>query len=162
MFMASVAATTVAIATLTGSGAPPAAPPLSTEVLTYHDVRQQTEFLDTGSVGGAPTAGDSYFFDSTLRYPDRGDAATRRDAGRFLSTCTVLFQSHVSCSGSLLLRNGTIEIAATPDLGSGSPIAAAITGGTGRYDSAAGSVTITPTETEGTSILVARVARRVD
>lgn len=130
-----------------------------TEVLTFVDVRQQTEFLDTGQVGGDPSSGDTYFFDSALHVADHGDAASRGPMGRFVSLCTVLFGSQVKCAGSLLLRDGTIEIAGAPDFAADAPIVAAVTGGTGRYARAAGTATITGTEVEGTSMLVIELAK---
>lgn len=130
-----------------------------TEVLRFLDVRQNSEFLDTGQVGGDPTAGDTYFFDSALRNVDHGDAASRGRMGRFVSLCTVLFGSQVKCSGSLLLRGGTIEISGAPDLAADAPIVAAVTGGTGRYAGVGGTATITATEVEGTSTLVVELGR---
>lgn len=84
-----------------------------------------------------------------LRGTDHGDAASRQPTGRFLSTCTALFQTEVKCAGSLLLRDGTIELAGTPDFAADTPIVAPVTGGTGRYAGADGTATITATDMEG-------------
>lgn len=154
------AATSILLAgTLAGAATEAGADHGHSEVLHFLDVRQQTDFLDTGRLGGEPSPGDTYFFASTLHSVDHGDAASRQPAGRFASLCTALFASEVKCSGSLLLQDGTVEIAGTPDFAADAPIVAAVTGGTGRYSGADGTATITATDVEGTSTLVVELHR---
>jgi hypothetical protein len=125
--------------------------------LRYLDVRTETEFLDLGKPAGEPSPGDAYYFGGTLRYADSRDASSGRLAGRFLSTCMFLVGTQAKCSGSLLLNSGTIQLAGTPDFSSAEPIAAAVVGGTGRYRSASGEVTITATDDQDVSVLVVRI-----
>lgn len=143
------------------SAAPAAPTETPHEQLAFADMRSQTEFADRGDIGGPPGAGDAYFFESDLYSHDRGDAGLRRPIGRFVSTCTVSFGGNATCSGALLLGDGTIEVAGAPDLGAEGPIRAAAVGGTGRYTGVGGEVTITPTEVEGTSDLMVVLDRRL-
>lgn len=123
--------------------------------LRFLDVRGQVEFLDLDPQAESefdPSPGDTFFFANTLR-----DAADTRDVGRFLSKCVALFGTEFKCSGTLLLPEGTIELAATPDFASGDPIKGAVIGGTRRYLNVGGQFTITATGTEGVSELVVKL-----
>jgi hypothetical protein len=122
------------------------------KVLRFLDVRGSVEYLDLGEPAQGdfdPTPGDTFFFNNTLR-----NAADTEDVGRFVSKCVALFGSDFKCSGTLLLQQGTIELAATPDFAAAPPIKSAVIGGTRRFRNVAGQATITPTEIEGTSRLV--------
>lgn len=151
-----VIAATAGCAAAASAAVPTGAPH---EELAFAEVRSQTEFADEGEIGGPPGPGDAYFFESQLYSHDRGDAGLRRPIGRFLSMCTVTFGGNATCSGALLLGDGTIEVAGAPDLGAEGPIRAAVVGGTGRYAGVGGEITITPTEVEGTSDLLVHLGR---
>ncbi|HXF35694.1 MAG TPA: hypothetical protein VNO17_00765 [Actinomycetota bacterium] len=124
------------------------------EVLRFLDVRGEVHYLDEDPLSTSefdPSPGDAFTFDNTLR-----NLADTRDVGRFVSRCWALFGTEFKCAGTLLLRRGTIELAASVDFAA-PPFVASVVGGTGRYLGAAGQATITPTETEGTSRLVVRL-----
>jgi hypothetical protein len=104
--------------------------------LRFLDVRDQVFELDVGDPGTSP--GDALYFNNRLRTP--GDTA---DVGRFASSCTQLPGALYQCHGTLLLAHSTIELATTTDFSP--PIIAAVTGGTGAHEGAAGQVSITPT-----------------
>jgi hypothetical protein len=91
-------------------------------------------------------------FNNLLRHVDTSDAITRQVLGRFPSTCTPLEDTVYRCAGTLLLRDGTIEVTGTPDFAV-SPIDMVVTGGTGRYATVTGSARLTPTDAPGTSVL---------
>jgi len=157
---APAAATSPAATSPTATATTAERPRAGVEELRYVDVRTDTAFLDLGRRGGAPSPGDAYSFRSTLRNVFTEDAITRPSLGELVSTCTVLFGTHAKCAGSLLLSDGTVEIAGTPDLSAPGPIVAVVIGGTGRYASARGVATFTPTADRDESRLVVRLDRR--
>jgi hypothetical protein len=151
------AAVGIAVAALVPLGVAPAAastpaPPAS-ETIELLDVSRPVAGPE-----GDPAPGDVYEFDNLLRHPDRLDAVTRQVLGRFPSSCTVVEGTQAECAGTLVLRDGTIEVTGTPDLAV-TPIDMTITGGTGRYSGVAGSAQLTPTETAGVSRLVVTLER---
>ena len=137
-----------------GTQAPP-----SVEILEYLDVRLSTEFVDVGRRGGSPGPGDAYYFASALRSTSVDDAIASRGLGTFVSVCAFVVGARAKCAGSLLLLDGTLELAGAPDLGSNTPIVAAVVGGSGRYAGVAGVATISPTSEENESRLVVRLQR---
>ena len=166
---ASVAAVAGGLALAAGAPGPAVRPVASSaaapaqagvEVLTYLDVRTDTRFVDVGPQGGGAGPGDAYYFASALRHVSKEDGITRQRLGELVSSCTFLIGTRAKCSGSLLLADGTIEIAGTPDLGSSGPITAVVVGGSGRYLGGWGVATITPTRDDGVSRLVVRLGRR--
>ena len=124
--------------------------------------QESLEFLDVSrpvaGPEGAPDPGDVYEFANLLRHPDRLDAVTRQALGRFPSACTVVEGTRAECAGTLVLRDGTIEVTGTPDL-SLTPIDMTVTGGTGRYEGVTGSARLTPTATAGASRLLVTLER---
>jgi hypothetical protein len=128
------------------------------EVLQFLDISRQVAAHDVGQPSSEPRAGDVLVFDNLLRHPDRLDAVTRQVLGRFPSRCTLDEGTRADCRGSLLLRDGTIDVTGTPDL-SVSPIDMQVTGGTGRYAGVTGSARLVPTGTPGTSLLTVDLRR---
>jgi hypothetical protein len=121
-------------------------------VLRFLDVSGQSKYLDLGRRARSdfdPSPGDTFFFNNTLR-----NRADTRTLGRFTSKCVALFGTEFKCAGTLLLRDGTIELAATVDFASADPIRAAVAGGTRGFRNVGGNATITPTGEEGTSNLL--------
>ena len=116
-----------------------------TATLRFLDIRGPVSTLDLGPSGGS--VGDTLFFDNELW----NRSATTR-LGRFISRCTTVTATKHHCQGSLLLPEGSLEVATTTDFSA--PIVAAVIGGTEAYEGAAGEARISPTETEGTSKLV--------
>jgi hypothetical protein len=141
----------------TQAAAAPAGQP-GEEILTFLDISRQVAAHDVGEGSSQPQPGDVLVFDNLLRHPDRSDAATRQALGRFTSTCTLQEGTSARCEGRLRLRDGTVDVAATPDL-DGSPIDVVVTGGTGRYAGVSGSARLTPIDVPGTSRLVVRLTR---
>jgi hypothetical protein len=156
--MSSTRTATVGIvaAALVPLGAPAAAaapPPPASETLVFLDISRPVAGPE-----GDPSPGDVYEFDNLLRHPDRLDAATRQVLGRFPSSCTVVEGTRAECAGTLVLRDGTIEVTGNPDLAV-TPIDITVTGGTGRYATATGSAQLIPTGTPGVSRLVVTLER---
>ncbi len=118
--------------------------------LRFLDVRDHVFELDVGDPGASP--GDVLYFNNRLRTPD--DTA---EAGRFASSCTQLPGALYQCQGTLLLAHSTIELSTTTDFSP--PIVAAVTGGTGAHEGAAGEVSITPTSNPDRSRLQVHVVR---
>ena len=116
-----------------------------TSTLRFLDVRGAVSSLDVGPAESS--VGDTIFFDNALW----NRSATTR-LGRFVSRCTTVTSAEHHCQGSLLLPQGTLEVSTTTDFSA--PIVAAVIGGTGAYEGAAGEASISPTGTEGTSKLV--------
>ena len=146
----------IAAAALVPLGVPTAAaapPPPASESIELLDVSRPVAGPE-----GEPSPGDVYEFDNLLRHPDRLDAATRQVLGRFPSACTVVEGTRAECEGTLVLRDGTIEVAGTPDLAV-TPIDMTVTGGTGRYATATGTAQLIPTETPGVSRLIVTLER---
>jgi hypothetical protein len=118
-------------------------------VLRFLDVQEEVQFLDVEPKGDGFSVGDTFFFNNSLR-----DLEGNKTLGRFVSKCVALIGTEFKCSGTLMLDRGTIEMVATPDFASESPIVPTVIGGTGRYRNVGGQATITPTEKEGESKLV--------
>ncbi len=137
--------------------AAPAAQP-GQEVLSFLDISRQVAAHDVGEGSSQPEPGDVLVFDNLLRHRDRSDAVTRRVLGRFPSTCTLGEGTQARCEGTLVLRDGSIEVTGTPDLAV-TPIDIDVTGGTGRYAEVTGQAQLTPTDTPGTSLLTVRLQR---
>lgn len=116
-----------------------------TATLRFLDIRGPVSTLDLGPSGGS--VGDTLFFDNQLW----NRSATAR-LGRFISRCTTVTATEHHCQGSLLLPEGSLEVATTTDFSA--PIVAAVIGGTEAYEGATGEARISPTEAEGTSKLV--------
>jgi hypothetical protein len=141
----------------TQAAAAPAGQP-GEEILSFLDISRQVAVHDVGEGSSQPQPGDVLVFNNLLRHPDRSDAVTRQVLGRFPSTCTLEEGTRARCEGQLRLRDGTIDLTATPDLAV-SPIDIVVTGGTGRYAGVSGSAQLTPTDVPGTSRLVVRLSR---
>jgi len=150
-------AATIIIGTTAAAYAAPAGQPAE-ETLSFLDIRRQVASHDVGEGSSQPQPGDVLVFDNLLRHPDRSDAVTRQVLGRFPSTCTLQEGTRARCEGRLRLRDGTIDVTATPDLAV-SPIDIVVTGGTGRYAGVSGSAQLTPTDVPDTSRLVVRLIR---
>ena len=99
----------------------------------------QPTFVDTGKPG--PSVGDLAI---------HSDAVLREDgsqAGTFRQVCTLTdlvgspFTSTFECTGSITLKDGTITMEG-PFTPSQAENVAAITGGTGRYSTARGEITV--------------------
>jgi hypothetical protein len=116
-----------------------------TSTLRFRDIRGPVSTLDVGPSGAS--VGDTLFFDNKLWNP----SATTL-LGRFVSRCTTVTATEYHCQGSLLLSEGSLEVATTTDFSA--PIVAAVIGGTGAHEGATGEARISPTRTEGTSKLV--------
>ncbi|MCV2490791.1 hypothetical protein OF117_15645 [Geodermatophilus sp. YIM 151500] len=162
--MRSARTTTVGIvaAALACSGAAaadaaPATAPVG-ESLELLDVSRPVAVPDAVRDGAPPSPGDVFRFDNLLRHPDRRDAATRQVLGRFPSTCTVVEGTRAECAGTLVLRDGTIEVTGTPDLALDT-IDMTVLGGSGRYAAVSGSARLTPTGADGVSRLVVSLQR---
>jgi hypothetical protein len=80
-----------------------------------------------------------------------------RPVGRDQGVCTGVSRSAAECTASFVLRGGTIDVEAAP--GAGLRIVAAITGGTGAYAGARGTVTIAPRPSVTTSDITFRFIR---
>ena len=143
-------------------GASPAAaapdPQPPREGLQFLDVSRPVAVHDAGPRSAEPQPGGVYVFANLLRHPDTSDAVTRQVLGRFPSTCTVVQATQARCTGRLELRDGTIEVAGEPDLAV-APIDMVVTGGSGRYESVAGSARLTPTDRPGVSLLEVTLQR---
>lgn len=68
-WIATAAAAVPLVGILTGTSFGAQAPRSPTEDLEFLDVRQQTEFLDTGRLGGDPSPGDAYFLRACCAEP---------------------------------------------------------------------------------------------
>jgi hypothetical protein len=123
-------AVTVAIAVTTAASGRS-----DTASITLH-ARSQVEharFVDNAPAGRS--AGDQLVFTERLL-----DARGRR-LGRDAASCTLLFDARSLCTGTYILRRGQLMVQLVQPGPSGS-YRQAITGGTGRYARASGTVTV--------------------
>lgn len=119
------AAATVLFTALSGAAAAPPPAPLH---LTGHQISQS-------GPGRRPHPGSVI----VLRESERGD-----DRGRAYVQCTLVDAGHALCSGYLTLARGTIALSTVMPFDASSKTShLAITGGTGAYDGARGTVTFT-------------------
>jgi hypothetical protein len=103
--------------------------------ITMH-ARSQVEhahFVDSAPAGRS--AGDQLIFTERLL-----DARGRR-VGRDAASCTYLFDARSLCTGTYILRRGQVMVQLVQPGPSGT-YRQAITGGTGRYARASGTVTV--------------------
>ena len=106
-----------------------------TFVLFEHDTSQQA--IDLGDEG--PSVADQFVFG--------GDVSSTRGGakrGRMAGTCTSSSPSEILCSAAFTLGDGQITFSGIADTDSfygGQPTEFAITGGTGRFRKAAGTLT---------------------
>ena len=103
--------------------------------LFQHDTSQQ--YVDVGDAG--PSVGDQFVFGGDVS-KQQGGARIGRMAGQ----CTNSSDAEILCSAAFTLGGGQITyqgIAETAAFYGGQPTAFAITGGTGRYRDAAGTLT---------------------
>ena len=141
--------------TAAAAAAAPAGEPVH-DSMEFLDLSRPVEEPERALHAAPPSPGDVLRFDNLLRATDRLDAATRQPLGRFQSQCTIVEGTHAECEGTLVLRNGTIDVTGTPDLAS-SPIEMTVTGGSGGYAGVTGSARLTPTDVPGVSLLVVTV-----
>ena len=139
----------------TAAIAAPAGEPVH-DSMSFLDISRPVAEPGRALHGAPPSPGDVLRFDNLLRATDRLDAVTRQPLGRFPSQCTIVEGTQAECEGTLVLKNGTIDVTGTPDLAS-SPIEMTVTGGSGGYAGVTGSARLTPTEAEGVSLLVVTV-----
>jgi hypothetical protein len=73
----------------------------------------------------------------------RNSKVTGDETGEYVRTCTPVMDDEIECDGAFQLSKGTIEIQTTAHDDPGETTAtAAITGGTGEYEGAVGSVEV--------------------
>ena len=114
--------------------------------LYNHDTSQA--FLDLGDPG--PSVGDQYVFGGDLS-KQQGGAPIGRIAGQ----CTTISDTEILCTSSFTFNGGQVSFQALVDATvfyAGQPFEFAVTGGTGPYHSAEGTVTgqILPNPPSGT------------
>jgi hypothetical protein len=127
--MAAIAAIASVALTTGASGRP------SSATITLH-ARSQLEhaqFVDNAPTGRS--AGDQLVFTERL-VDDRG-----RRVGRDAASCTLLFDARSLCTGTYVLRRGQVMVQLVQP-GPRGTYRQAITGGTGRYARATGTVTV--------------------
>ena len=126
--MAAIAAIASVALTTAASGRP------SSATITLHARSQlkHAQFVDNAS---GRSAGDQLVFTERLV-----DARGRR-IGRDAASCTLLFDARSLCTGTYVLRRGEVMVQLVQP-GPRGTYRQAITGGTGRYARATGTVTV--------------------
>jgi hypothetical protein len=107
----------------------------ATLTLRAHSKLQHVASIDNPPAG--PAAGD------VLVFTERLLSASGRPIGTDAATCTALFDQRSLCTGAYLLRGGQLFVSLVqPGLTGSRDYDQAITGGTGRYARATGTVTV--------------------
>jgi hypothetical protein len=127
--VATIGAVAAAALTTAASGRPHGA----TITLHARSRLQHAQFVDNAPTGRS--AGDQLVFAERLV-----DARGRR-IGRDAASCTLLFDARSLCTGTYILRRGQVMVQLVQP-GPRGTYRQAITGGTGRYARATGTVTV--------------------
>jgi hypothetical protein len=96
----------------------------------------------TKEAGNGPFPGDNAVFSFGLYT----DTALKTSVGSAIFTCTYNFNKHAFCDASYQLNGGVLLGAGAFDFNAGT-FAIAVTGGTGKYASATGDISATPSGT---------------